>query len=158
MLFEEFTAAIKEEHYPLYAWQKTDGVSRLYRQYEIIERMYMESVSMSKEDAYKVWKNTFGKEHKQLEQEHNATFERLTADELTVNDNNYLCAMALQVRDRYQSRYADGAFEFTVEVTCVFPNGNRRENVFIKNLLTGEKRPTARDNFSGHGFYPIEVA
>lgn len=62
-----------------------------YGQYEIINRIYTDCDSMTKEEAYRIWKQTYGKERKRLELRQR---ERL---EMLINREDY---EAMQIQQR----------------------------------------------------------
>lgn len=56
MLYSEFIKATKAPE-----------TTETYNQYEIINKVYMECESMTKEEAYRLWKNSYGREVKRRE-------------------------------------------------------------------------------------------
>lgn len=56
MLYSDFVKATKAPE-----------TEETYEQYELINRMYMDCESMTKIEAYRIWKNTYGREIKRRE-------------------------------------------------------------------------------------------
>lgn len=75
---------------------RADENSQTYEQFLTIEKIYMECEHMSKEQAYRLWKSTYGKEIKRRKKLAKERLEKLTMpveqfNELPECDRNMLC-------------------------------------------------------------------
>ena len=92
-----------------------------YSQYQIIEQIYNDCPSMTSEEAYKLWKQTYGKEQKRREMRQRERLEMLLNRDCFDNvDRPHRALIYKELTDVYWAAYynKDGS-------RCIFASDNR---------------------------------